>query len=79
VGQVLSANGPRTDAADVTSYAYYSSNEVQHVRSMKGEVLEVYEVDEWGSAWVMKWSETSGDSRFSHSLALTPDEMELVS
>jgi hypothetical protein len=46
---------------------------------MKGEVLDVYEVDEWGSAWVKKWWKPSGKKAYCHSLALSSDEMELVS
>ena len=39
------------------------------VRSMLGEVFEIYEIDEWGEAWVQYQS---------HSLSLESDEMELV-
>jgi hypothetical protein len=39
------------------------------VRSMLGEVFEIYEIDEWGGAWVQYES---------HSLSLASDEMELV-
>jgi hypothetical protein len=39
------------------------------VRSMLGEVFEIYEIDEWGGAWVQYQS---------HSLSLESDEMELV-
>ena len=52
--------------------------EAREIRSMKGEVLEVYEVDDWGSAGVKKWWKASNRKSFSHSLALTPDEMEIV-
>jgi hypothetical protein len=43
--------------------------EWESVRSMLGEVFEVYEIDEWGGAWVQYQS---------HSLSLASDEMELV-
>jgi hypothetical protein len=36
---------------------------------MLGEVFEIYEIDEWGGAWVQYQS---------HSLSLESDEMELV-
>jgi len=39
------------------------------VRSMLGEVFEIYEIDEWVGAWVQNQS---------HSLSLESDEMELV-
>lgn len=52
-------------------------DEARDVQSMEGETLEVYEVDEWGSAWVTKWWKPSDDKAFSHSLALAPEEMEL--
>lgn len=39
------------------------------VRSMLGEVFEIYEIDEWVGAWVQYQS---------HSLSLESDEMELV-
>jgi hypothetical protein len=45
---------------------------------MRGEVLEVYEVDEWGSAWVEKtWRAPDGTST-THSLGLGPENMEVV-
>ena len=60
--------------------ARLSPEEIIDVRSMCGEIFEVYEVDEWGSAWVKKcWTqEKEKGMTSSHSLALTPDEMELV-
>ncbi|MEO5824107.1 MAG: hypothetical protein ABIT71_26670 [Vicinamibacteraceae bacterium] len=43
--------------------------------SMLGEVFEVYEIDEWGQAWVRKsWP---GSHRY-HSLGLDAHEMERV-
>ena len=32
-----------------------SEPEAEAARSMEGEVFEVYEIDEWGGAWVEKW------------------------
>jgi hypothetical protein len=41
-------------------------------------VFEVYEIDEYGTAWVEKsWGEGNGQSR-SHHLSLDSDEMEVV-
>jgi len=45
---------------------------------MKGDELEVYEVDEFGAAWVKKWWRHGDDESYSHSLALSPEEMRLV-
>ena len=44
---------------------------------MVGETFEVYEVDEWGGAWVEKWWHESDDEGSSHSVGLSPSEMEL--
>ena len=54
-------------------------SEAEAARSMEGEVLEVYEVDEWGGAWVEKsWRGPDGKA-VSHSLGLGPGQMEVVS
>ena len=47
------------------------------VQSMLGRVFRVYEIDEYGSAWVEKVWEDDDGSR-SHSLALSPHEMEIA-
>ena len=45
---------------------------------MEGEVLEVYEIDEWRGAWVEKsWREDDG-TPVSHALGLGPEQMEVV-
>jgi hypothetical protein len=49
------------------------------VLSMMGGEFEVYEVDDWGGAWVEKWWRPSDDSSISHSLGLKPADMEVVS
>jgi len=46
---------------------------------MVGEVFEVYEIDEHGGAWIEKWWRDGDDVSHSHSLALAPHEMEVVS
>jgi hypothetical protein len=46
---------------------------------MVGEVFEVYEIDEYGAAWVEKaWLNESGDYSHGDSLALDAHEMEVV-
>jgi len=53
-------------------------SEAEAARLMEGEVLEVYEIDEWGGAWVEKsWPEADG-RLVSHSLGLGPGQMEVV-
>lgn len=48
------------------------------VLSMQGAVLRVYDVDEWGGAWVrQEWSMGAGRIR-SHSLMLSSADMELA-
>ena len=52
--------------------------EVEDVRSMIGEVFNVYEIDEYGSPWVEKIWNHGNNKINSHSLALDANEMELV-
>ena len=53
-------------------------SEADCARSMEGEVFEVYEVDEWGGAWVEKFWRTEDGTSSSHSLGLGPEQMEVV-
>jgi hypothetical protein len=53
-------------------------SEADCVRSMEGETFEVYEIDEWGGAWVEKWWRTGDGTSSSHSLGLGPEQMEVV-
>lgn len=49
------------------------------VLSMVGEVFEVEEIDEYGYPWIRKsWSNEDEGTCNSHSIALEPQEMELV-
>ena len=53
-------------------------SEAEAARAMEGDVLEVYEIDEWGGAWVEKsWPDDDG-RMVSHSLGLGPEQMEVV-
>lgn len=53
-------------------------SEAEAARAMEGEVLEVYEIDEWGGAWVeQSWREADG-TQVSHALGLGPEQMEVV-
>lgn len=58
--------------------AQLSESEAEAARAMEGEVLEVYEIDEWGGAWVEKsWRDSDGIP-VAHSLGLGPEQMEVV-
>jgi hypothetical protein len=73
------ATGTRVRVLDISSSVLdrLETPERERVLSMVGETFEVYEVDEWGGAWVEKWWHESDDQASSHSLALRPSEMEV--
>ena len=53
-------------------------SEADCARSMEGEAFDVYEIDEWGGAWVEKrWRAPDGTTA-SHALGLGPNQMEVV-
>jgi hypothetical protein len=54
-------------------------SEAECARSMEGEVFEVYEIDEWGGAWVEKMWRSDDGTASPHSLGLGPGQMEVVS
>jgi hypothetical protein len=45
---------------------------------MLGETFKVYEVDEWGQAWIEKWWYEGENLADSHSLGLEPQQMLVV-
>ncbi len=53
-------------------------SEVNDINSMLGEIFEVYEIDEYGQAWVEKWWHLGEGKSYSHSLGLSSTELELV-
>jgi hypothetical protein len=54
-------------------------DEQVHILSMIGETFEVEQIDEYGQPWVRKsWPGPEEGMCRSHSLALEPHEMELV-
>ena len=55
------------------------TDEKPDVLSMVGDVVQIEEIDEYGSPWIRKsWpNEAEGTCR-SHSIAFEPEEMELV-
>src|SRR6266571_64723 len=72
--------GSRVRVLDISSSFLDSlpKNEIEDVRSMIGEVFQVYEIDEYGSSWVEKVWHYPGGKSMSHSVALSQAEMELV-
>ena len=55
-----------------------SGKEKTDVNSMLGEIFEVEEIDEYGSAWVTKWWDRGDGQSDAHSLGLSSSEMELA-
>ena len=54
-------------------------DEKRDVQSMIGEVFSVYDIDEYGQAWISKeWPNEEDRSIDSHSVAPSSDEMEVV-
>jgi hypothetical protein len=54
-------------------------DEIEDVKSMIGDVFEVYEIDKYGCAWVEKgWNYLEEGQYMGHSLGLKPHEMELI-
>ncbi|USF86410.1 hypothetical protein [Candidatus Endoriftia persephonae] len=53
--------------------------ENEDVKSMQNEVLEVYEINEYGQAWVEKYWDLGNGKTESHSLGLCSHELELAS
>jgi len=54
------------------------ADEQQDLQSMLGEVFAVYEIDDYGTAWVEKSWPADDGGQHSHSLGLDPHEMELA-
>lgn len=61
-----------------STIAPLSQLERERVLSMLGEAFDVYEVDEWGQAWVEKWWHKGENLADSHSLGLEPQQMLVV-
>ncbi|HEY3167542.1 MAG TPA: hypothetical protein VGK57_09970 [Candidatus Binatia bacterium] len=54
-------------------------DERARLKSMIGEIFEVYEIDSYAQPWVEKFWNCGDDRVLSHSIALAPEEMEWVS
>ena len=85
-GTTTDRNGAEVHVGSVVRVLKISSSVLERlcdndkfkVQSMLGEAFTVYEVDQWGGAWVEKWWCETEDRSTSHSLGLTPDQMEIV-
>ena len=64
---------------DQADFGHLEEKELSEVRSMIGETLQVYEVDEYGQAWVTKEWWLSENDVMSHSVGLSSNEMEVQS
>jgi hypothetical protein len=55
-------------------------DEVMRLKTMIGEIFQVYEIDKWGGVWVEKYFKEKTDKSilYSHSLSLDSHEMEVV-
>ena len=53
-------------------------DEAADLRAMVGGIFEVYEIDQWGAAWVANWWPRDRGASHSHSIGLDPHEMELA-
>ena len=62
---------------DPADFSHLDEKELSEVMSMIGEVLQVYEVDEYGQAWVTKEWWLSDSDVMSHSVGLSSKEMEI--
>lgn len=64
-------------ALDPAEFGHLEEKELSEVMSMIGETLQVYEVDEYGQAWVTKEWWLSENDVMSHSVGLSSNEMEI--
>jgi hypothetical protein len=64
---------------DPSVFDTLDTQEKEQVESMLGEAFSVYEVDQYGRAWVEKWWHEDEAHAFSHSLALEPSDMKVAS
>ena len=58
--------------------AQLPESEADAARAMEGDVLEVYEIDEWGGAWVEDSWQAADGTTVSHALGLGSAQMEVV-
>tara|TARA_R110002124_G_scaffold111348_1_gene265055 strand:+ start:3099 stop:3368 length:270 start_codon:yes stop_codon:yes gene_type:complete len=58
-------------------FGHLEEKELSEVMSMVGEILEVYDIDEYEQAWVTKEWWLSDNDVMSHSVGLSSAEMEV--
>ena len=75
---VLEGDSIRVLAVPPSVIHQLGAQEQKDVCSMIGMELRVEEIDEHGCAWVTHWWDRGADRKESHSLGLSPEEMELV-
>ncbi len=75
---VLVGDFIRVIAFNFSAISKLDRDEQTKINSMIGEEFEVEEIDEHDNAWVTKWWDVADGTKESHSLALSPDEMEKV-
>lgn len=59
-------------------FSHLEQKGLEEVMSMIGEILKVYEVDQYGQAWVTKEWWYAEDDMMSHSIGLSSNEFEVV-
>lgn len=64
---------------DTGDFTYLGEKELSEIMSIIGETLEVYEIDEYGQAWITKEWWLSDNDVISHSIGLSSHEFEVVS
>lgn len=76
--EVLVGSKLRVLRIDKNTFERLSEQELNDVRSMLDEVFEVYEIDEYGCAWVEKWWDRGNGESECHCLSLDSESMRLV-
>ena len=63
---------------DPADFSHLDSEALSEVMTMVGNVLEVYEIDQYGQAWVTKEWWLGDDDVMSHSVGLSSHEFEVA-
>jgi len=62
---------------DPADFGQFEEKELSEVMSIIGEIMQVYEVDEYDQAWVTKEWWLSENDVMSHSVGLSSNEIEI--
>ncbi len=68
----------RVIAFNFNDISKLDKDEQTKINSMLGGEFQIEEIDDHGSAWITKWWELQDGTKESHSLALSPKEMEKI-